>query len=268
MRRTRGPRRHQCWFHLEGWTTCTGYSRKGRNSFFLTPNPNLMVISSASKIRHQHSIPSDKEGKKIDGVGRNFYSTGALGIKATSYMACMARYSYALWEQLSDVLDLLFPEQTTKCKFLWKEGMLLGKQLLTLTKHVLDLFAKTVTSAVSLRRHAWLHSMDLQPDTRSIIEDLLFEGEGLFSTTTDTVLQEMDKSLKASRTLGVSSSSTKGSRSRSWSRSWSKYPRQSTDQSWRPKQQHSPRQPYHTKSKFQQGQQSRPKQPRTPKQGV
>lgn len=41
---------------------------------------------------------------------------------------------------------------------------------------------------------------------KSIIEDLSFKGEGLFSITTDTVLQEMDKSLKASRTLGVSTS--------------------------------------------------------------
>lgn len=72
--------------------------------------------------------------------------------------------------------------------------MLLGKQLLTSAKHVLDLFAKTVTSAISLWRHAWLRSTDLQLDTKLIVEDLPFEGGmGLFSTTTDTVLQEMDK---------------------------------------------------------------------------
>lgn len=61
----------------------------------------------------------------------------------------MSSYSYALWEQLLDVMDTL-SDKKTKCWFLQKEGMQIGKQLLTWTKHVLDLFAKTVTSAVSL----------------------------------------------------------------------------------------------------------------------
>lgn len=100
-----------------------------------------------------------------DAVGHKFYSTGAFGIKATSFMACMARYSHALWKQLSEILDLLPDDKSTKCRFLQKEGVLLGKQLLTSAKHVLYLFAKTVTSAVFLHKHAWLCSMGLQLDT-------------------------------------------------------------------------------------------------------
>lgn len=76
--------------------------QEGAEFLFSHPKPNSMVVSSASKMRHQHSTPSDKEGKKIEAVGRKFYSTGALGIKATSYVACMARYSYALWRAFKD----------------------------------------------------------------------------------------------------------------------------------------------------------------------
>lgn len=102
----------------------------------------------------------------------------------------------------------------------------------TALKHVLDLFAKTVTSAVSLCRHAWLRSMDLQLDTKWLIEDLPFEGDGLFSNSADSVLQEMDKSIMVSRTLGASAS-MKGSKSKQLSKSWSRYSysRQSSDQS-------------------------------------
>lgn len=241
--------------------------QEGVEFLFAHPKPNSVVVSLASKYRRQHSTPSDKEGKKIDTVCRKFYLTGALGIKATSYMACMARYSYALWDQLAEVVDMLPDDKRTKCRFLQREGMLLGKQLLTSAKHLIDLFAKTVTSTVSFRRHAWFRTTDLQPDTKAIIEDLPFEGEGLISTTTDMVLQEMDKSIKASRTLGVSAPA-KGSKSKSWSRSWSRYPRQSPDQSWRPKQQQSPKTLFHSKPKFQQGQQSRPKQQQPSKRGV
>lgn len=143
---------------------------------------------------------------------------GARCIEAMSYMTCMSHYSYALW----DTLDLLLEDKQTKCRFLQKEGMQLGKQLLILTKYVLDLFAKMVTSAISLHCHVWLRSMDLQHDTRALIEDLSFKGDGLFRDTTDTVWQDHNKSIKASRTLGVSAS-LMGSKPSQWSRFWSRY---------------------------------------------
>lgn len=41
-------------------------------------------------------------------------------------------------------------------------------------------------------------------DTRCLIEDLPFDGLGLFHATTDCTLEEIDKSIKTSCTLGVS----------------------------------------------------------------
>lgn len=49
--------------------------------------------------------------------------------------------------------------------------------------------------------------MDLQQGTKVIIEELPFEGEELCSTTMDAVLQDMEKSIKASRTLGAAATS-------------------------------------------------------------
>lgn len=43
--------------------------------------------------------------------------------------------------------------------------------------------------------------MILQLLTKAYIENQPFEREGLFSTTTDTVLQKFDKSIKTSRNL-------------------------------------------------------------------
>lgn len=48
--------------------------------------------------------------------------------------------------------------------------------------------------------------MALQQDTKALIKDLPFEGGDLFSNTADTVLQDLDMSIKASRTLRVISS--------------------------------------------------------------
>lgn len=97
---------------------------------------------------------------------------------------------------MSEVLDTVLEDKRVRGWFLQNEGMLLGKQLLSSAKHTLDLFGKTLTSAVCLQRHAWLHSSDLQYDTRAIIEDLPLEGEGLFSTITDTILKDVTRALK------------------------------------------------------------------------
>lgn len=45
--------------------------------------------------------------------------------------------------------------------------------------------------------------MDMQQDTKTVNEDFPFEDEGLFSNTSDAVLQNLDKSIKALRTLAV-----------------------------------------------------------------
>lgn len=51
-----------------------------------------------------------------------------------------------LVETMLEVLDVIL--EKTKGQFLQKEGMLLAKQLLASAKHILDLFTKTITSAV------------------------------------------------------------------------------------------------------------------------
>lgn len=89
----------------------------------------MVIFSTSLKSRKMHLTPSDKEGKKLDGIGHKLYSTGALGVKATSYMTCMSQYSYALREQLLEVINTLPEDKNTKCRFLQWEGMLLGKQL-------------------------------------------------------------------------------------------------------------------------------------------
>lgn len=39
--------------------------------------------------------------------------------------------------------------------------------------------------------------------TNVLLEDLPFDGQGHFNASTDSTLQEMDKGIKASRTLGI-----------------------------------------------------------------
>lgn len=121
--------------------------QNGAEFLFIHLKPNLVVVTLALKLRQSLSTPIDKEGKKLDAAGHKFYSTGTLGIKGIFYITCMCFYTYALWELMSEVLDTVLEHKCFKERFLQKEGMLLGKQLNS-PKHILDLFADILTSAV------------------------------------------------------------------------------------------------------------------------
>lgn len=50
-----------------------------------------------------------------------------------------------------------------------------------------------MTTAISLRRHAWLRSATILADARRAIEDLPFDGSGLFDGKLDDILGELQK---------------------------------------------------------------------------
>lgn len=83
------------------------------------------------------------------------------------------------------------------------DGLAATKQLIATSKHVLESAARTLSSAVALRRFAWLRSTTLTFDTRTTVEGLPFDGAGLFHSDTDAKLLRMDKDIKASRSLGL-----------------------------------------------------------------
>lgn len=78
---------------------------------FHHPPLNSLVVSSSSKCWHQHSTPSDKKGKMLDLFGRHLYSARALSIKCYNYMTCIARFIYAVLEDLAPYLNTLTEDQ-------------------------------------------------------------------------------------------------------------------------------------------------------------
>lgn len=177
---------------------------------FSHPKPNSLVVSSSVQSKHRSS-PPDADGKTIDSYGRRLYTTGALGIKACNYMACMARFLYAVLEDFSAFIPHLPESLRPKALHLQTDGLAAACQQVNTSKHIVESSAKTLVSAVALRRFALLRSTALPAETKTMILDLPFDGMGLFNSGTDTQLQRIDKSIKASRALGVSSSSSRPS---------------------------------------------------------
>lgn len=76
-------------------------------------------------------------------------------MKGTTYDACMSRYQFALWEQVSAVIATLPEDKQAVTRHLQPEDMALaGHQLNSV--HCIGIFAKTLMSAVAFRKHALL----------------------------------------------------------------------------------------------------------------
>lgn len=112
----------------------------------------------------------------MDAYGKRFYATGSLGVKASNYLACMARFVYAVLDDLAPFLQHLPEDQQMQALQLQSDGLAAVHQQLNTTKHVLEASARTLSSSVAMRRFAWLCTTALPQDTRTLIEDLPYDG--------------------------------------------------------------------------------------------
>ncbi|XP_042333376.1 uncharacterized protein LOC121935669 [Sceloporus undulatus] len=167
------------------------------------PKPNSLVVEAALSDRSYglHSKPADKEGKKLDSMGKKLYSSAALICKISNYDACMSAYQYKLWENLTPFLNMLGEENRRVASLLQSEGLKLAKQQILTSRHIADCGANMLTGAVSLRRHAWLQNSGLSDRARWLIEDLPFDGVGLFNADTDAKLEHLHKMLSILKRL-------------------------------------------------------------------
>lgn len=51
-----------------------------------------------------HCIPVNKAGRKLDLMGRRFYSSAALAICVSNYRAAAAAYQQLLWERMESLI--------------------------------------------------------------------------------------------------------------------------------------------------------------------
>lgn len=114
----------------------------------------------------------------------------------------MARYIYSIFDDMTPYLSFLPMDQKEHLLRFTVEGMMAAKQKILYAKHTLESAAKTLTTAVALRRHSWLCTTSLPFEMRGLIEDMPFDGKGLFSESTDATLQDLDKSIKTSLKIG------------------------------------------------------------------
>lgn len=106
---------------------------------------------------------------------------------------------------------------------------MLSRQERIAARHVVDSSSRQLATSIVLRRHACLRSTTLPEDLRLYIENMPFDGLGLFDVKTDSILNEHQKMKKTAKTYSSQPSY------RPYKQPWRKpfYPQQRPYQSFR-----------------------------------
>ena len=81
--------------------------------------------------------------------------------------------------------------------------MALSKYQILAARHATDVAAKSLNSAISFRRHAWLRASGIVEDVKKQIEEQAFDTKGLFNEKTDESLKSIHESKKTAKSYTI-----------------------------------------------------------------
>ena len=109
------------------------YRIHGTDTSFLLkhPAPNSLVIeSSASKTPAKgHTTPSNKEGRKLEVLGRRMYSMTTFVLRAINYLITMGAYQKELWSRILPALQIAPDDIRQLCLNTHAEALMVSKHL-------------------------------------------------------------------------------------------------------------------------------------------
>ncbi|KAF7254187.1 Utrophin, partial [Varanus komodoensis] len=114
------------------------YRVREEDILFLLRHPKLnsvVVESSQGRESRGHTMPRDKEGRKIDSIASRVYAASGLGMRILNYEA---RYQYFIMQHLNNVIVTLPGNQCDLAKVFIKEAMQVAVQQLSTAHHHVD----------------------------------------------------------------------------------------------------------------------------------
>ncbi|KAJ7332629.1 hypothetical protein JRQ81_014809 [Phrynocephalus forsythii] len=191
------------------------YCTHGEDTIFLAqhPPPNSLIVN-ASQNRAKNtstSVPSNKEGRKLDLIGKKQYSLASFSLRTSNHLCAMDIYTRHLLFKMPTLFEQLPDDARAKLSSYHKEILSLMDYQAIAATHMADAAAHQLANAVFLRRHAWLRTATITDVAHNRIEGAPFEGEGLFAATTDESLENILKMRKTACSYSYQGSSSQPS---------------------------------------------------------
>ena len=133
------------------------------------------------------------------------YSLTFFTLRAANYLAAMGAYHRFLWNKALPSLQSAAGVYKARGLAFHQEAIALAHQDRIAARHVIKAASRHMVTAIALRRHAWLHSAHISDDSHMRIEDLPFDGVGLFDTKMDEILDNLQKMRKTARSYNSQS---------------------------------------------------------------
>ncbi|EMP25878.1 hypothetical protein UY3_17051 [Chelonia mydas] len=135
--------------------------------------------------------------------GRKIYSSSSLQLQVANHQAMLGLYDFNMLRSMAKFGDFL-PEDPKKGFYvILEEGKAVVKAALQAASDTADSAARTMASAISMRRTSWLQLLGLLTEVQQLIQDLPFDGQARFAEQTDTKLHRLKDSRVTLKTLGL-----------------------------------------------------------------
>uniref|UniRef100_A0A803TRP3 ribonuclease H n=1 Tax=Anolis carolinensis TaxID=28377 RepID=A0A803TRP3_ANOCA len=182
------------------------------------PKPNSVVVNMMQNKRsaRTHITPTDKEGRKLEAVGKKVHLGAGISTCMAHYGAYMAVYQDYLWKKITPHLESLPQDKQTLAKIVQQEGVALAKAQKEMAKHSAEAAGRMFAAATVIRRHAWLRTSTLSEEGKVLAEDLPVHDKGLFNPETDTQLKSAQEVRQAANKYGFPTQSTSRYRGKSY----------------------------------------------------
>ncbi|KAJ7317420.1 hypothetical protein JRQ81_003582 [Phrynocephalus forsythii] len=182
-----------------GWNPCIKFYPKA--SFLQKhPTPTSIVVAEfqVQSCTRQIPVPPSKERRKLDAVARNIYSFASLIYKISDCQGAMGPYQLEWLAHLQPLLEFLPEDKKADALSIFDESMaLVVCSLANLVGTCLRQFS------ISKAKSGSLCPEGLSDDQKSRIENLPFEGDGLFHPTTDDLMEDQHKNQNTAKKLNL-----------------------------------------------------------------
>lgn len=135
---------------------------------------------------------------------KKIYLVSCTVTKMKMYMNYFSAYTFNFAMQLSQLIQKLSLQDQPAAILLTQKLPRVSKQQISTVLHTTTCMFQILATSMALCHHSWLHSTTLQTDIKMHIEDVAFDGLGVFNTFMDDTPAWMDDNHKWSKNLDLS----------------------------------------------------------------
>lgn len=171
------------------------------------PRPDS-VISQAAQQRSKNpatpiSTPPDREGQRLDLIGKKFSMMAAASIRAANSLAIIGRYDRQMWSDMAGLIDLIPEDHQQEARKILLEGERAASETIDCALDIANTNFRQLAGAAVLRRQGWLKATMFRPEVQTKILDMAYDGESLFGKHIDEALQAIKTDTDTAKSLAT-----------------------------------------------------------------